>query len=237
MNKRKKLNNFVQIMIRLFWRMCIILALISIPLAEYSDTDEQQIFFGILMFVCVGIVILICSMDGKYYDLEKTKKVKSIKINFDNYDEIVSELSNGLDYKKNNIKIDDNINGIIFSDVKKSLIYGKKMSYIVLVNIEEFSKKTFEQIINATGKWFDENTDDVYYHNYIENTVIMCIEKNNKDFLNFINTGIMQINTFMKLPIGIVLKDKEMYIANNKGSRYKKKYNKMKTRILNILKK
>jgi len=183
-------------------------------------------------------MFFIQSLDGKYIELTPSSFAEKNKIKYKNYEEVISQFSKNINFNKGSIKINDNVYGTIFYNVKRNWynIFGKELFLIFIVNMKEYDNETLHLIIDK----FEENIGDYVgrftNNDYVEFTLITCLDHLNKDFIKYIDKDVIQDNNRIKLPVGIVFENNTLYIGTQKSPLFKNRYEKLKKYILNILK-
>ena len=211
----------------LIWKIVVILCIISFLLVGLT---EEMLFFWTTAIL--GIIFFSLNFfAGKYIKPDKDIPAEIYQLNTNEYADFIKCIDETMDYNKLNLKLIDGIFGHMFYRVKNNK-HNMEISIISFVNIKEYNKKIVQNILTEMNKITIENIGDFGEEDYIDMTLVLCMEKVNNDFLKYINKSVFQALNFIKLPIGIDMNDSKMYVYNQKKSFGKKKYMQIKDRFL-----
>ena len=229
----KKFEKFL----RLIWIVSVVISGLGILLLCFASDGftglvllSITLFFGVIMFT-------IQSLDGKYIDLIPKPIAEKIKIKYNNFQEIILQIDKNCKFEKTSIKINDDMYGIAYYESKRHWynFFGKELKFIFAVNIKEYSNENLDLIIKKFEESIVDYVGNFTKDDYVEFTLIICMENLNQKFEKYINDDIIQQSTRIKLPVGIVFSDNTMYISTQKSIMFKKRYEKLKNNILDIL--
>lgn len=211
----------------LIWKIVVILCIISLLLVGLT---EEMLFFWTT--VILGIAFFSLNFfAGKYIKPDKDIPAEIYELNTTEYENFIKCIDETMDYNKTDLKMLDGIFGHMFYKVQNNK-HNMEISILSFVNIKEYKKKIVENILTEMNKIMIENIGDFGEEDYIDLTLVLCMEKVNSDFLKYINRNLFQTHNFIKLPVGIDMNDSKMYIHNQKKFIGKKKYMQIKDRFL-----
>lgn len=235
----KKINKKTEKLLILLWKISIIIAGLSLLLLLFVASDTLKLILFIIAMLFGGIMFFIQSLDGKYIELIPKPYAEKIKVDFKNFLEVSAQIEKKCQYEKANIKINDEMHGIAYYEVKRHWynFFGKEIKFIFVVNMKEYNDKNLELIITKFEESIVDYVGNFTKDDYVEFILITCMENSNKKFENYINDDVIQLSTRIKLPVGIVFSDGLMYISTQKAIMFKKRYEKLKNNILDMLNK
>lgn len=231
-DKSKKTKIFT-----LIWKILITIGVLSFLAMLFTAAEGLKLILFITS-MCVGIIaIIISKIFSEYIDLSKKTVSEKYQVKKYEYNDIIKLLSKNTDFEKSELNISDNTLGTVFNKItsKSNILHGKTMLTILVLNMDEYSqselKKSLDKLNEKTMDWLDE-----YEENYCINLpVILCIKNTTKEFMNYIDSDIIQFGNLIKVPIGITADTKTMYIASQKSIECKGRYKKLKENVLEIL--
>lgn len=176
------------------------------------------------------------SLDGKYVNLVPNVYAEKYKISSNNFQEIVNCVQRNINYSKENIRINDVINSIVFYEIERHWYnwLTRKIKFIYVVDMKNFTGKTLDLVIEKFEDAINDYIGRLYNSDNVEFTLIICIDEANDEFMDYINTDLLQEPNRIKLLVGVVLNDSVMYISTQKSIMFKSKYKKLKERMLKI---
>ena len=215
----------------LLWKISIILTAIFLII---SLITENIIYFIIAIFL--GIMMHIIPLIGsKYVNYLKKTTAEKYQISINEYKDISSYFNN---YKRGNIKINDDIYGDIYYKIDKKWydLFKRRITLIATINMKIYDGKTKNLIMEKINNWLTENIGERNGNNdYLEVALVLCLDKINDKFKNYINQDIFQDHEIIILPVGIVLDEKNMYIRVQKEAYLKSNYQKLKKKFLDTI--
>lgn len=233
---KKKFNKKTELLLRFIWILSTLITGLGILLLCFASDGftglvllSITIFFGVIMFT-------IQSLDDKYIDLIPKPVAEKTKIKYNNFQEIINQIDKNCKFEKTSIHINDDINGIAYYESKRHWynFFGKELKFIFVVNIKEYSDENLELIIKKFENTIVDYVGNFTKDDYVEFTLITCMERSNKKFIKYINDDIIQRSTRIILPVGIVFNENTMYIPTQKTNLFKKRYERLKMNIIDI---
>ncbi len=217
----------------------MVLASISLLITLLSGSNErlQLIFFIISM--CFGVILLsIDKIAGKYINLMKKTNSEKYHINVCEYKHFVNYISKNLKFDELDLKVSDDVLGNIFYKVDKHWynFFGREISIVFIVNMERYIQEKLELALDKLDEKLSQCIKNCGENDYIEMTLILCLQTSNKEFIKYIDKDVFQTSNFIKLPIGVVFDNQSMYISKQESFLGKGKYKKLKEKVLKLLK-
>lgn len=238
MKQEKKFNKNIEKIIIFIWKISIVLTAFSLLFMLLADDGYTQLLLFVFSLIFGSIMFSIQFLNGRYIDLKPITIAEKVKIDFNNFQDLVDYISKNINYNKGSIKINDKIQGIVFYEIKRHWynFFGKEISFIFVVNMKKYDNKTLRLVIKKFEECISDYVGTFATDDYVEFILITCLEESNYEFNNYINKDVVQTNNRIKLPVGIVFNDKLLYIANQKSLLYKSRYKKLRNHVLDIFK-
>lgn len=233
---KNKFNKKTETILRLIWVLSVLITGVGILLLCFASDGftglvllSITLFFGVIMFT-------IQSLDGKYIDLISKPIAEKIKIEYNNFQEIIFQVDKNCKFEKTSIKINDEMYGVAYYESKRHWynFFGKELKFIFVVNIKEYSNENLNLIIKKFEESIIDYVGNFTKDDYVEFTLITCMDYSNKAFIKYINDDIIQQSTRIRLPVGIVFSENKMFISTQKSPIFKKRYKKLKKYIIDI---
>ena len=238
--ENKMLSKKMQNILITIWVITTLIAFIAFITLLFVSSSKSQLICVIIAMIGAVISYSIMSLDGKYIEIKEKPLTQHYQIKYNNYNEIIKLYQQNPKYAKyemRKFKITNNIEGIVYYESKRHWynVFGKELSFVFIVNMKEFDNNTLELVVDKFDEEIKKHIGKYTNDDYSEFTMIMCLDKANKEFIEYIDSEITQTTNRRILPVGIVFENNTMYIANQHLPIYKNSREKLAKEVIEII--
>lgn len=222
----------------LMWKLTVALTAIGILLTIFTNNEKYQLIYFISSLVLGTAMLIIGDKGSNYINYRKNTNAQKYDININNYHELIKYLNNNSKLNSANFSSLDGNNINIFYKVEKHWYnyFNKNIFIIVTVSMELFDDKIIDTILQEIDEYISKCVEGYSDSDYIEMSLVLCLEKENNEFKKYINRDIIQTPNIIKLPVGIVFTENKIYISNQESSYNKGKYKLLIEKFMKLFK-
>ena len=199
---------------------------------------EQYIYAKILVIACLFSTFLSLFLAYKFPDaLERPKtKAHEFPLNISNFDDFIKYLDNNMSeigYEK--FPYLNNYNELACVYYKKTRSTLEYYSVYRFDEIKDTKTKTFEYADKLMEEFFRIYYEGEDIKDFLKDTFIIWVDKENKTFKEIVNTNLDQGNYDGLLIVGISPSNGTIYVADQKSGNNKYMYREMRKKFLKVM--
>lgn len=207
-------------------------AVISVVAFCFADEVMASLFF--LLAGAFGLAFLTVGFSFGLFKL-KAGEIQKYAISVNGYEQFVDEFEKSMsenNYTKQvSLPIDDQGSLVLFAKHGGPLVLD---CYTVL-RVPEFTEKMYEQFEQTFGAALEKYYGTSYVTDAINVTMICCVDRVTADFTDLIATGPQAMHKKFLVPVGVVLEEKSIYIAEKYSGPGEVAFKKRKKKCIELL--